>query len=145
MTLDGKIAAFDRRSQWITGEAARHEGHRLRSQSDAIVTGIGTVLADDPALTCACHSPGRGSPTAWWWTAAPASRSTRSSSGPGAGPASWWRSGRRHRHKRLAALDSAGVTVLACKSREGRVDVVDLGARLLALDVTACCWKRAAS
>jgi hypothetical protein len=51
MTLDGKIAAFDRRSQWITGEAARWEGHRLRSQSDAIVTGIGTVLADDPALT----------------------------------------------------------------------------------------------
>jgi diaminohydroxyphosphoribosylaminopyrimidine deaminase/5-amino-6-(5-phosphoribosylamino)uracil reductase len=39
--------------------------------------------------------------------------------------------------QRLAALDSAGVTVLACKSREGRVDVVDLGARLLALDVTA--------
>jgi diaminohydroxyphosphoribosylaminopyrimidine deaminase/5-amino-6-(5-phosphoribosylamino)uracil reductase len=43
MTLDGKIAAFDRRSRWITGEAARQEGHRLRSRSDAIVTGIGTV------------------------------------------------------------------------------------------------------
>ena len=39
--------------------------------------------------------------------------------------------------QRLAALESAGVTVLACKSREGRVDVADLGARLLALDVTA--------
>jgi len=39
--------------------------------------------------------------------------------------------------QRLAALESAGVTVLACKSREGRVDVGDLGARLFALDVTA--------
>ncbi|MFI5329368.1 MAG: bifunctional diaminohydroxyphosphoribosylaminopyrimidine deaminase/5-amino-6-(5-phosphoribosylamino)uracil reductase RibD, partial [Candidatus Rokuibacteriota bacterium] len=57
MTLDGKIAAFDRHSQWITGEAARLEGHRLRSQSDAIVTGIGTVLADDPALTVRLLDP----------------------------------------------------------------------------------------
>ena len=57
MTLDGKIAAFDRHSQWITGEAARQEGHRLRSQSDAIVTGIGTVLADDPALTVRLIEP----------------------------------------------------------------------------------------
>jgi diaminohydroxyphosphoribosylaminopyrimidine deaminase/5-amino-6-(5-phosphoribosylamino)uracil reductase len=39
--------------------------------------------------------------------------------------------------QRLAALESAGVTVLRCKSRDGRVDVLDLAARLLALDVTA--------
>jgi diaminohydroxyphosphoribosylaminopyrimidine deaminase/5-amino-6-(5-phosphoribosylamino)uracil reductase len=39
--------------------------------------------------------------------------------------------------QRLAALESAGVTVLACKSREGRVDVTDLAARLFALDVTS--------
>ena len=39
--------------------------------------------------------------------------------------------------QRLAALESAGVTVLACKSREGRVDVADLAARLFALEVTA--------
>jgi diaminohydroxyphosphoribosylaminopyrimidine deaminase/5-amino-6-(5-phosphoribosylamino)uracil reductase len=137
MTLDGKIAAFDRRSQWITGEAARQEGHRLRSQSDATVTGIGTVLADDPALTVRLPQP---------WPREPY-RVVVDSRARLPLDAKLLRTGSRSRvlvavgeaapPQRLAALDSAGVTVLACKSREGRVDVVDLGARLFALDVTA--------
>lgn len=50
-TLDGQAAASDGTSQWITGEAARADVHRLRAQHDAILTGSGTVIADDPALT----------------------------------------------------------------------------------------------
>ena len=50
-TLDGRSAAADGSSRWITGEAARADVHRLRAQSDAIVVGVGTVLADDPSLT----------------------------------------------------------------------------------------------
>lgn len=51
-TLDGAIAARTGKSQWITGPLARRRGHLLRAQNDAIITGIGTVRADNPALTC---------------------------------------------------------------------------------------------
>jgi diaminohydroxyphosphoribosylaminopyrimidine deaminase / 5-amino-6-(5-phosphoribosylamino)uracil reductase len=50
-SLDGKTAATDRSSRWITGEAAREDAHRLRAASDAIVVGAGTVVDDDPGLT----------------------------------------------------------------------------------------------
>jgi diaminohydroxyphosphoribosylaminopyrimidine deaminase/5-amino-6-(5-phosphoribosylamino)uracil reductase len=50
-TLDGRSAAADGTSKWITGEQARADVHVLRSQCDAILAGSGTVLADDPLLT----------------------------------------------------------------------------------------------
>ena len=51
MSLDGKIATRTGDSKWITGEGARGYVHRLRAESDAIMVGINTVLADDPQLT----------------------------------------------------------------------------------------------
>jgi diaminohydroxyphosphoribosylaminopyrimidine deaminase/5-amino-6-(5-phosphoribosylamino)uracil reductase len=137
MTLDGRIAAFDRASRWITGEAARREGHRLRSQSDAVLTGIGTVLADDPALTVRLDRPWPREPyrvvvdsrARLPLHAALLAAGTRSrvlvAVGEAAPP------------QRIAALESAGVGVLQCKARDGRVDVADLCARLFALDVIA--------
>jgi diaminohydroxyphosphoribosylaminopyrimidine deaminase / 5-amino-6-(5-phosphoribosylamino)uracil reductase len=50
-SLDGKIATRTGDSQWLTGEAARSFGHRLRHECDAILVGVGTALADDPQLT----------------------------------------------------------------------------------------------
>ena len=52
MTLDGKIATRTGASQWITGEAARKQVHRDRHFHTGIMAGVGTVLADDPLLTC---------------------------------------------------------------------------------------------
>jgi diaminohydroxyphosphoribosylaminopyrimidine deaminase/5-amino-6-(5-phosphoribosylamino)uracil reductase len=50
-SLDGRAAASDGTSQWITGTAARLDVHRRRGASDAIIVGTGTVLADNPSLT----------------------------------------------------------------------------------------------
>ncbi len=51
ISLDGKIATATGNSRWITCEESRLEVHRMRDRADAIITGIGTVLADDPELT----------------------------------------------------------------------------------------------
>ena len=135
MTLDGKIAAHDGTSRWITGEEARAEAHRLRSEVDAVVVGIGTALADDPALDVRLGTPWPREP----WRVVVDSRArlpvTARLIGAGkpgralvavtdAAPA-----------ERVAALEARGVTVVACKSAGGRVDLADLAGRLLALDV----------
>lgn len=52
MTMDGKIATYSGLSKWITGEKAREHVQNLRHRYKAIMVGIGTVLADDPLLTC---------------------------------------------------------------------------------------------
>lgn len=60
MTLDGKIAAYTGLSKWITGEAARAHVHEQRHRYSAIMAGAGTILADDPMLTCrieGCKNP----------------------------------------------------------------------------------------
>ena len=57
MSMDGRTAMASGESRWITSAAARRDVHRLRACSSAIMTGIGTVLADDPAMT-ARHEDG---------------------------------------------------------------------------------------
>ena len=57
MSADGKIATATGKSQWISGPESREEVHRLRGMMDAILTGIGTVLADDPLLTARPPGP----------------------------------------------------------------------------------------
>ncbi|MGW6502442.1 bifunctional diaminohydroxyphosphoribosylaminopyrimidine deaminase/5-amino-6-(5-phosphoribosylamino)uracil reductase RibD [Nonomuraea angiospora] len=75
-TLDGRSAAEDGTSQWITSAAARADVHRMRAAADAIVAGIGTVLADDPHLTARPGSASAPTP------AGPASLSSATSGTP---------------------------------------------------------------
>jgi diaminohydroxyphosphoribosylaminopyrimidine deaminase/5-amino-6-(5-phosphoribosylamino)uracil reductase len=137
MTLDGKIAATDRSSRWITGPEARREAHRLRSQSDAVIVGIGTALADDPALTVRLEDPWPREPyrvvvdsrarlplTARLISAGSPERAVVAVADEA--PA-----------ERVARLEERGVTVLKCRSKAGRVLVEDLAARLFAMDVMA--------
>ena len=137
MTLDGKIAAQDGTSRWITGVEARAEAHRLRSQSDAVVIGIGTALADDPALDVRLETPWPREP----WRVVVDSHARLPARARVIG------AGRAERAliavtdaappERVAALEAAGATVMACKSTQGRVDLGDLAARLFARDVLA--------
>lgn len=62
MSLDGKIATHTGDSKWITGDKARWHVHKMRASTDAIMVGIGTVLADDPRLTARDE---KGNPLDW--------------------------------------------------------------------------------
>lgn len=61
MSLDGRTALANGESKWITGEAAREDVHRWRARSSAILTGVGTVLADNPQLTVRLPAEGESS------------------------------------------------------------------------------------
>lgn len=59
LSIDGRIAAADGTSQWLTSEATRSRAHALRAAVDGVVVGSGTVLADDPSLTVRLSGSGR--------------------------------------------------------------------------------------
>lgn len=122
-TLDGKVATAKGESRWITGEAARRHGHGLRARSDVILVGIGTVLADDPALTCRLvrgRDPVRVVVDARLETPPNARVLT---DGRGAPTILVALAGARDRRRRLEA---AGARVLTVPGRGGRVDLAAL-------------------
>ncbi|MBI1735137.1 MAG: bifunctional diaminohydroxyphosphoribosylaminopyrimidine deaminase/5-amino-6-(5-phosphoribosylamino)uracil reductase RibD [Candidatus Rokubacteria bacterium] len=122
ITLDGRIADVEGVSQWITGEAARAYAHRLRSESDAIVAGIETVLKDDPRLDVRLGAPWPREPyrvvvdslartpvNAQLVTIGTAARAVVAVSD-------------RAPRERVDALTARGVTVVPCPGADGRVD-----------------------
>lgn len=137
MTVDGKIADVHGVARWITGEAAREEAHRQRSESDAIVVGVTTVLRDDPALTVRLGRP---------WPREPyrvvldtsARTPVNAQVISGATPArAIIAVGESAPAKRVAALEAAGATVLRCPTRDGRVDTGAVLTALFERDVRA--------
>lgn len=137
LTLDGKIATWDRTGRWITGSSARQEGHRLRSLSDAIVVGIGTVLTDDPLLTVRLPHPwpreplrvvvdsqARTPPGARVITAATPERTLIAVT--------------EHAPvERLRMLQATGASILSLATRDGRVDLTALLGQLAKREVVS--------
>lgn len=133
-TLDGFIALPDGRSQWITGEAARADGHAWRAVAGAILTGIGTVLADDPQMNVrlagetAVRQPLRvvvdrhlETPTGAKLLTTPGGRVLIVTTSEGASHV-----------ERRAALEAAGAEVIVLDDAE-RAGYVDLGRLLIEL------------
>jgi diaminohydroxyphosphoribosylaminopyrimidine deaminase/5-amino-6-(5-phosphoribosylamino)uracil reductase len=134
-TLDGRIAARTGASQWITGPPARRRGHELRAESDAILVGAGTALADDPRLgvrEIAALSDEAGPPldplrvlVDSRLSVPPAARLfARGDAGVVVATASPTAGGR------AAAIKSTGATVWRLAGEDGRVDLAALIARL---------------
>jgi len=123
-TLDGKVATASGESQWITGPRARAQVHRLRDEHDAVMVGLGTVLADDPLLTTRrrggrdalrviVDSRGRTPPTA--------------NAVAEASPAGCLIATTEHAPQaQVEALRRAGAEVVALPSLDGRVDLLAL-------------------
>lgn len=127
MTLDGKIATRTGASQWITGEEARRRVHRDRDRHAAIMAGVGTLLADDPLLTCRMeggHNPVRVICDSRLRTP-PDSRLVRT-----AREVPTILAACRPEPERAAALEAAGCQVWDLPGRDGRVDLAALMDRL---------------
>lgn len=118
-SLDGRTALHDGTSQWITGEAARADGHAWRQRAGALLSGIGTVLEDDPRLdvrhVATARQPLRVivdshlmTPVGARLLAPPGNVLICAAAGE---------------PTRAAALQAAGAEVLHCPGRDGRVDV----------------------
>jgi diaminohydroxyphosphoribosylaminopyrimidine deaminase / 5-amino-6-(5-phosphoribosylamino)uracil reductase len=132
LTLDGKSATASGDSRWITGDTSRRLVHRLRGQVDAIMVGVGTVIKDDPLLTC--RVPGGKDPIrvvvdsglrvplhAAVFNPHSAARTLIATCCADS--------------DKVAAVAAHGGEVVACADKEGRVDLDDLFGQLGALGI----------
>jgi len=123
VAADGKVAAAGRRPLPITGAAARERVHLFRAQSDAILVGIGTALADDPMLTCRLPGMASYSPVRVVLDSAlrlpPGSRLVRSA---GEVPV-WVIAGLEASRSTEASLRSQGIEVARVEATNGHLDL----------------------
>ncbi len=118
-SLDGRIALENGRSQWITGSAARTDGHAWRKRAGAVMTGLGTVLADDPRLDVRLV-PTDVQPLR---VVLDTSLRTPTNSRLLAPPGRTLVIGSEDAHGRAAALQAAGAEVILIETAAGRIDL----------------------
>ncbi len=129
-TLDGRVAARTGKARWITGEAARERVHRMRDWADAVVVGVGTVLADDPLLTCRLSgAPGKDPARVvvdTWARTPPGAKVIRASAEAPCIVAV----GEAADEERVRELERAGAEVWRLPMADGRVDLRALAAEM---------------
>lgn len=116
-TLDGRIAASNGASKWVTGEEARRRVHLLRSEADAVLVGAGTARADDPSLTARDVDARRQPMRVVLDGSRPLPRKLKLFSDGASRTVLATAKGRRA---------PKGVEVLHCRTRDGRIDLDDL-------------------
>lgn len=132
MTLDGKTATANGDSKWITCEESRRYVHSLRAKVDAIMVGVGTVLADDPQLTCRMvrgKDPQRIVVDSRLRTPRTAALFHLDS------PAKTLVATIENDPEKINALQALGAEPLVCAESEGRVDLEDMLRRLGSLGI----------
>ncbi|MBF0262234.1 MAG: bifunctional diaminohydroxyphosphoribosylaminopyrimidine deaminase/5-amino-6-(5-phosphoribosylamino)uracil reductase RibD [Magnetococcales bacterium] len=136
-SLDGKTATRTGESQWITGPAARARVQRMRDQHDAVLVGIGTILADNPRLNC--RMPGGRDPVRVVVDSRLRIPDNARVFDSSVDSPLWIATGRGANFARAEALGSrANVRVIPCRETpDGRVNLSDLMARLAELDLTS--------
>ena len=141
-SLDGKTALDNGASQWITSEEARADGHAWRARAGAVLTGIGTLLEDNPRLDVR-DAPTARQPTRWWSTAASTTPLTANIFLPGRRPFIYAAVADAQRQ---AALEARGATVdPACPGRAARSIWPPCCATWHGARSTNCTWKPATS
>jgi diaminohydroxyphosphoribosylaminopyrimidine deaminase/5-amino-6-(5-phosphoribosylamino)uracil reductase len=136
VSADGKAGLAGRRPAPITGEPARERVHRMRAMSDAVLTGIGTVLADDPLLTCRLPGMANRSPVRVVLDGElRLGLGTRLVATARETPL-WVVTGELAAADREQALRAAGVEVLRVAAPLGRVDLVAVLGRLSERGIT---------
>ena len=116
MSLDGRTALASGESKWITGVAARRDVQRLRARSSAVLSGIGTVLADDPSLNVRAEDIGQDPPPGGWRQPVRVVVDPRLSTPPGA---------------RLLHLPGRTLVATCCEDDEAAEPLIDTAAEVI--------------
>ena len=133
MSLDGKIAAPSGESKWITGEEARRDVQSLRNRYPAIMTGVGTVITDDPKLTCRL-SGGRNPQRIILDSRLRIPKDSRVLADP-SGDAAISAYTDRAPEEKVKCLEDMGARLLCCARKNGRIDLQDLMSKLGSLSI----------